>query len=131
MSRVFSQESQVRWYRIEPGDGTSYKFGIIMIPHIIGRDIVTGCLDDKYAMLIPADPGVVFDAPMIAFRDMSPSKDMFNKHGIQVCSGNNDWTMNFIAGIWHVLMADVADTAVLEAARAVIVKMNAGETFLG
>jgi hypothetical protein len=130
MSRAFSLYGNVRWYRIAPGDGTSYRFGIFMIPPDIGRDIVLGCPDGKYAMLIPANPGVVFDAPMIAFRDYPPSRDVFNKNGVQVCSHNNEWTMDFVVGIWMTLMQELHDSVVLERAEEVIAGMHMNERFL-
>ena len=110
MARCFSAKQTVRWYVLEPGDGTSYRFGVMPISHLVGRDIITGCPQDRYVMVIPGN--TVFKAPFVYFRDMPPGPDVHSKYQ----STSNTWTIRFFELLWPYLMQDLTNDELLREA---------------
>jgi len=76
----------VTWFKLQPGDGTAYKFGIAEIDNEVGKEIF-GC-DDRYALFI-SDQGKAYPFP----RGKELNLGYFSvKTGIE-----NYWTVNLFA----------------------------------
>ena len=76
----------VTWFKLQPGDGTVYKFGIADIDNEVGREIFR--CDDRYALFI-SDQGKAYPFP----RGKELNLGYFSvKTGIE-----NYWTVNLFA----------------------------------